>query len=664
FTEGTWDAVDQEIVTYGGDNFHGALLRTTLAYSAGNWSMVSTSGVNPGALDGPALAFDPADGVVVMFGGLSSYTPVSYTNLTYTYAGGVWSSATLSPSPPSRTAGAMVYDDALGGLVLFGGYNNSDPTGSTMLNDLWLYKTGVWSKLPDANPPPVRTWAPLSYDPGLGKLVLYGGLTPASTCLNDTWTYNGTWTQVTVPLNGPNRLVATELTYDPQLGHVVLTGGATCPGAVSTQMWAFNGTAWNPVSVGGTPSDHYYGIAAWDPTLQMLVVSGGKNGGTYTDVLSQPLTVAAVTAPGTGEAGQGLSFLANVTGGVPSRTYAWNWGDGSPTSYGASASHAFALAGPYGISLNVTDGAGGSASWNGSVSVSVGLSTEIVGSPTVLDAGINGTFSAAFSGGSGTPTFVWNFGDGGRAGGQTVSHAFASSGNYTVSVRAADSVGGISLKSLLVRVYPALLATVPSPAVADVGTPAHIAALVTGGDPPVTVHWQADDGASGSGTDLAHTFATAGTHSVAWTVTDATNGSVTRQADVVVSDALGVTISGPTQLSVSASGVWSAQLTGGTSPASFTWTGAGGSLGNGTSATTGFSSPGTYQVSVRVTDPAGASKNATIEVSVASSSSPFGTTVDGVPVLGVVALVVVLGVAAAGVAIWRRGRARSPPTRP
>ena len=51
---------------YGGDDFNGTNLATTMSYTGGNWTPVTTTGTNPGPLDGPSLAYDAADGYVVI----------------------------------------------------------------------------------------------------------------------------------------------------------------------------------------------------------------------------------------------------------------------------------------------------------------------------------------------------------------------------------------------------------------------------------------------------------------------------------------------------------------------------------------------------------------------------------------------------------------------
>jgi hypothetical protein len=55
----------------------------------------------------------------------------------------------------------------------------------------------------------------------------------------------------------------------------------------------------------------------------------------------------------------------------PVASYSWSWGDGSPASSGATASHTYAADGAYNVTLTVTDGNGAT----GTVSHSVGVSS-------------------------------------------------------------------------------------------------------------------------------------------------------------------------------------------------------------------------------------------------------------------------------------------------
>jgi PKD repeat protein len=80
------------------------------------------------------------------------------------------------------------------------------------------------------------------------------------------------------------------------------------------------------------------------------------------------LTGTVNVTPASGNTSTAFAFSANISGGVPGFTYAWDFGDGT-TSAAATPTHSYAAAGSYTAKVLVTDSKGNSIS--GSVSVSV-----------------------------------------------------------------------------------------------------------------------------------------------------------------------------------------------------------------------------------------------------------------------------------------------------
>jgi PKD repeat protein len=668
FTEGTWDAGDDNLLFYGGDNWTGTNLATTWTYSGGSWSALNTTG-NPGPLDGPALAYDPAAGRVVMYGGVASYSPFSYTNLTWTYSSGRWSSDKLNPTPPPRLAASMVYDPALGGVVLFGGYDNRNPAGGTLLNDLWLYKAGAWSQISETNPPPVRTWAPIAYDAGLGKIILYGGVNAAGQCLGDTWAFSsGSWTHENGTGTGtPGPLCANSLLYDPDLGAVLLTGGFSLNG--STQVdnlasWTFNGSAWAPLAVVGHPAEHLYGVGAYDPSTHMLVLAGGEPNFWETDVLSAPLAVEKLTGPTTVEVGESATFSANISGGAPLRVVNWSWGDGSPTNAGASATHIYTVTGTYTVAAHVRDALGSLAESNLTLLVTAGPAASITAAPTSGDAGFTEHFTGSGTGGAGTVVLSWSFGDGFSATGPTVSHIYESTGTYPVVLTATDSVGGSGMARTNLTIFPELNDHITGASVADVGWATTMHGGASGGDPTYAFLWSFDDGTNSTAVAPTHTFASPGTHNVLLYVTDRTESKAGATIEVEVAAYPTLSLSGPTRLTVGGSGSWNASVAGGYPPYSVRWTFPDGTLVNGTSAQRMFTSTGSYLLHVEAIDSLGAPVNATLNVTVAAgggagSSSPLGSST--LLWAGIAAAAAVAVAVGATLVIRRRRHSEPPP---
>jgi heat shock protein HslJ len=87
----------------------------------------------------------------------------------------------------------------------------------------------------------------------------------------------------------------------------------------------------------------------------------------------------------------------------------------------------------------------------------------IISGPSQAVAGV----AATFDGSSSTPiggiaSYTWNFGDGGTAGGPTVSHVFAQAGQYVITLAVTNAAGQASQATLTVQVNPAP-PTAPAP---------------------------------------------------------------------------------------------------------------------------------------------------------------------------------------------------------
>lgn len=103
----------------------------------------------------------------------------------------------------------MVYDPARAKTVLFGGFNAM----SGSLNDTWEYNgaTATWTLITTTGSPPARSGHAMVYDNARGRIVLFGGY--GSGYLNDTWEYDGatgTWTQITTTGSLPTRVIVIE----------------------------------------------------------------------------------------------------------------------------------------------------------------------------------------------------------------------------------------------------------------------------------------------------------------------------------------------------------------------------------------------------------------------------------------------------------------------
>ncbi|HKU69009.1 MAG TPA: kelch repeat-containing protein [Candidatus Baltobacteraceae bacterium] len=269
---------------YGGDGF----LSDTWVYSAANWSEQSGSG-SPPARFAAASAYDSSRGVVVVYGGqgtsptscTSSLNPPSNPNHlcddTWTW-NGTWTHALTSTFPSRRSLATMADDPSNGRVILYGGFADLNT-----LEDTWAWNGQTWTQLQPATTPGPRYGAVSIYDPDLHEPVLFGGEGYDSAgnpiYLSDTWAWNGsTWIDLHPSASPPARYEAS-MTYDPALGGVLLYGGLSSNGTLSDS-WLFAGGTWRRLSASGPPSRDFAALS-FDQTSGAAVLFGGSGSDGY-----------------------------------------------------------------------------------------------------------------------------------------------------------------------------------------------------------------------------------------------------------------------------------------------------------------------------------------------------------------------------------------------
>lgn len=111
-----------------------------------------------------------------------------------------------------------------------------------------------------------------------------------------------------------------------------------------------NGTA----TLSGTPMDANEGTN--NITLELTDGSKTTKQVFAINVLNAAPVIANITGDFTGQSGKELSYTAVATDpGNDAVTYAWNFGDGTPTGQGSSVKHTYSAPGTYTLVLTVTD---------------------------------------------------------------------------------------------------------------------------------------------------------------------------------------------------------------------------------------------------------------------------------------------------------------------
>jgi hypothetical protein len=263
-----YDVADGRVVLFGGGTGNGGFpFGDTWTWDGNTWTR-SHPEHSPSARGGTQMAYDAADGQVVLFGGDSS---VGRQNDTWTWDGTDWTQRHPAHSPPVRQDAGIAYDAADGRVVLFGGLD----LGGHHLGDTWTWDGTDWTQQHPAHQPGPRTEQAMAYDDADGRVVLFGGF--SSHDLGDTWTWDGTdWTRQH-PAHAPHRRFGAGLAYDAANSGVVLFGGwgCTCQDFdVRGDTWTWNGTDWTPAGRAHSPQPRADARMAYAADGRVLLFGG------------------------------------------------------------------------------------------------------------------------------------------------------------------------------------------------------------------------------------------------------------------------------------------------------------------------------------------------------------------------------------------------------
>ena len=224
-----------------------------------------------------------------------------------------------------------------------------------------------------------------------------------------------------------------------------------------------------------------------------------------------------------------VTFTNESAGGNPVYTYEWDFGDGSEVSTDESPVHTYAASGTYTVTLTVTDQDTTVSQTEQSITIAEPLSVDF--NETISDGSV--TFNSTVTGGEEAYDIAWVFGDGNQDTGANVSHTYALTGTYTVTmtVTSADNQQAEASKQVSV-VVP--LAVNFSANISD--RTVTFSSNVLGGDGTYTYDWDFGDGTTSSMVSGTHTYAEAGTYSVTLKVTDSTGAEAEFSRSVTVSN--------------------------------------------------------------------------------------------------------------------------------
>ena len=169
-----------------------------------------------------------------------------------------------------------------------------------------------------------------------------------------------------VTVSAPSSQPEAVITFSPQnplVGQTVFFDGtdSTAPAgrSIESYVWNFG----DGETQTGPHQGHIYSTANTFLVRLTVIDSEGFSASITQEIKvgSADPAAAFTVSPSTGTTTTIFNFDASASTAVPPatiETYLWNFGDGSPSANGETASHTFTTAGTYTVTLRVTDSAG------------------------------------------------------------------------------------------------------------------------------------------------------------------------------------------------------------------------------------------------------------------------------------------------------------------
>ena len=249
-----------------------------------DWQLIYPE-VTPPARNAGSMVYDEARGVTLLYGG--SVGAQSLLGDMWQWDGASWLEIELPAiNPGPRSAAMTAYDHDAQKVYLFGGFVRESGITFTKA-DLWSWDGATWTLEWEANgatpQPHGRSAAGFAYDSRRRKLVLHAGYLFGSDYmgyLSDLWEWDGQqWSQRTQGPN-PGLISGHDLFFDAENERMLMVGRRRSATGDLCDFWAWDGDAWTQLS---DPAPTARGGAnfGFDRLRQRAVLAGGFLGSTY-----------------------------------------------------------------------------------------------------------------------------------------------------------------------------------------------------------------------------------------------------------------------------------------------------------------------------------------------------------------------------------------------
>ncbi|MFX1484068.1 MAG: Kelch repeat-containing protein [Promethearchaeota archaeon] len=256
-----------EIILYGGQGQPTNPTDTwSFACDTQTWSQVVTV-TNPGVHHSLALAYDPQENAVILFGGFGNDGLERDDTWKFDCATREWSQLTPTTAPLARYGHVMAYDESIDKIVMTAG--NTATQGHQ--HDTWTFDaaTSNWTQLTPSSYPDRLKWPSMVFDSVDQKCILFAGQI-GDNPVNRTWVYDGvlnTWTR-RYPDSAPANRINAGLAFDSVNNMVIMFGGATFEIEPYDDTWVYSyeDNVWTEMDEGSTT------LTGIDPATLLLVI--------------------------------------------------------------------------------------------------------------------------------------------------------------------------------------------------------------------------------------------------------------------------------------------------------------------------------------------------------------------------------------------------------
>ncbi|MFM7016257.1 MAG: PKD domain-containing protein, partial [Bacteroidota bacterium] len=299
-------------------------------------------------------------------------------------------------------------------------------------------------------------------------------------------------------------------------------------GSISDWSWTLGDG--NTIS-GNTPSHTYASPGNYNVSLIVTTAAGCK------DTLEKTISVYPVPVANFASGNVCLGDTTNyfdqsqVLGGSPF-TYSWTFGDGGSSSYG-TPNHYYNAAGSYPVQLTVTTPYGCTNTIMQMVDVFDHPITQFVSGNVCMNSPTLFMDASTVSDGT-IAGWAWTLGDGTSATAQNPSHFYNAPGVYSISLETTSNHG---CKSSIIDSIEVYGLPTPSPISGSGCVNNSISLMDTASGPNNTItawEWDFGNGTSSTDANVSISFATAGTHAVSLTTTNANGCRATNIVNVIV----------------------------------------------------------------------------------------------------------------------------------